>query len=243
MTSPISAFKASLIRSGSRYGVMIISCGLFLCLCITARGQTAKPAKLPALPVNAQGQQAAQYLWDTILSKCDDVWYYRGSELELAEDVLDRGHTIWAYKGVTFQLSRRTVSQAEALNGITWKGVATMKVTAWRKRDDDGKWGSWKNPTDSTDPFSRLDPYQVLVEKVNGEWFYQSAHFLDKYTDIGTTRGQQVSAAKLAPKTKAACNAIENAGALEGKEERRGQLMTPPPPRKVASASSAQPKD
>jgi protein TonB len=173
------------------------------------------------LPANADGQTAAQYLWDTILTKCGDSWYYGGSKLELADrtgehitDGVDPNFgqpfeptsLMWEYKGVKFEFSSRKVSQAEALNGVTWKGVAGVKMTAWRARDLHGNWSEWKGPQEYA---NGLNKNKVVVEKINGAWVYISGEFLNPDDANPMTVVAQVSATELAPRNKPSCNASQ----------------------------------
>jgi len=159
-----------------------------------------------ALPANADGQKAAQYLWDTILTKCGDSWVYGGSKLHLtngsAEDILSsriwklRGEQppqlLWEYKGVTFKLLPTSISPADALNGVTWIGQGTIRATAWRDRDQDGKWSEWKDSTYPNQPFRGFsEEGTVIIEKVSGKWLFSN-----------------VPAAELMPRAKPSCSAL-----------------------------------
>src|SRR5437764_2094047 len=106
---------------------LVLICGLLVCLCIGVNAQTARPKAVPS--ANAEGQKAAQYLWNSIFTKCGDAWYYSGSEPDVVGSVPGGSCSawdvrMWSYKGVRFKLSRLPLSSADALNGVSWRGVA-----------------------------------------------------------------------------------------------------------------------
>ncbi|HEV2990280.1 MAG TPA: hypothetical protein VG759_17685 [Candidatus Angelobacter sp.] len=170
---------------------------------MSAQAVTGKAAS----SMNAEGQKAAaQHLWNSILTKCGDAWYYSSSKVHLL-GVGEGAGWIWSHKGVRFTLSALTVSPAEALNGVSWEGLATMHWAA-RRRSIDGKWGEWQAP----EPITESGGYQVLIKKVNGQWLYQGAFAFDERDPNirGDTWLDQVSAANLASTAKPSCDAAGN---------------------------------
>jgi hypothetical protein len=173
---------------------------VILCICANVRAQTAENKTLPA---NADGAKAAQYLWDTILTRCGDTWRYRGSKLKLVWFEEQLGPGLWEYKGVTFKLTPRPVSKVDALNGVSWKGVASMNATAWRHSFG----GKWEDPKDPSN-LSRNN--KVVVEKVNGTWLYRSGSFggFSEDDDSQMVEHAQATAAELASTHKPSCDAV-----------------------------------
>jgi hypothetical protein len=197
---------------------LVLKCSLLVCLCVGMSAQAVRTGKA-APSMNAEGQKAVQHLWNSILSKCGDTWYYSSSKVHLL-GVGEGAGWIWSHKGVRFTLSPLTVSQAEALNGVSWKGLATMHWAA-RRRSVDGKWSKWEAP----EAITESDGYQVLIKKVNGQWLYQGAvAFEERDPDSRGETWDEVSAANLASTAKPSCEVGGN---------------TPPPASKARQGAAA----
>ncbi len=168
------------------------------------RSQTSKrnvanvqsaPGEIRLAP-NADAQAAARYVWDRLVTKCGESWVYNGSTLRAAdgkEDEVEKSieyfrHTgarspddlvdplIYEYKGVTFQLIPESLSPADKLNGLEWRGIARLSSTVWRMGDSRVRsLGNWQDTY--TGPSRALGPERggylnVYMKRLRGRWLY-----------------------------------------------------------------------
>jgi hypothetical protein len=73
--------------------------------------------------LDAEAERFARDLWDKLLTKCGDSYYFY-SAVVLHGD--SRQFTLSQYKNVSFATRPQTVSEADRMNGIQWQGLAIM---------------------------------------------------------------------------------------------------------------------
>jgi hypothetical protein len=119
---------------------------------------------------------AAQHLWDSILTKCGDSYFYYN------------GFGIDQFRQPSFRLLERRLTDADRMNGIGWAGeaivttrLATSVTPRWEgERKIWGTWGSWKSGEMGLhDRPGLFDPIRVddevksfWIVKINGEWHF-----------------------------------------------------------------------
>jgi hypothetical protein len=63
----------------------------------------------------SEAETTAQKLWDKIVKKCGDDYFYAGSTLDPSDVLLE-------FKDVAFNVVPKEVSKASQLNGLEWEG-------------------------------------------------------------------------------------------------------------------------
>lgn len=159
-----------------RYGVMYHSdYALAAFLAVESRGL---PSVLPSAPpqrstrasINSQTtpQAVAQVLWETILTKCGDSWFYYGLSSPGTRPENSNGWQLAEYRGVIFSLKPESISTAERMNGLQWLGHASMGASVHRTFgppvERGGVWSGWLD-------FGGLG---VTIIKRNGEWIFDA---------------------------------------------------------------------
>jgi hypothetical protein len=185
------------------------SIGLSVCC---AAGQSVEPGEiyspgfgspLPASPpvwslhtaINAQTTPdlAAKKIWELLLTKCGESYYYYVYEPVTLLDgtkVNDRGRGfLHEFRGIAFKLLPEPVSPAERLNGVQWKGHTYIEVTASRelevkKRGPSVSFLQYSEPIATTngpvwsnikwsDKGGENVGESVSMTKVNNKWVFQ----------------------------------------------------------------------
>jgi hypothetical protein len=145
-----------------------------VCVC---HGQT-KPS------ADAEARNVAKQLWEKILVKCDDSYFYGTLQM----------------KGTSFDISEDSLSSADRANGIQWRGgaiVGSQLIRAYHPANcpDDPRdacskpnWGEWSNGTSAsqwkkivkvgTDATRPGAPAYIRMTKVEGRWT------LDEYDSL-----------------------------------------------------------
>ena len=95
---------------------------LLSCIAISGEAQKQSPADMEA-------QTMAQKLWETVLTKCGDSYYYYGTYVH---PMSGTQFSLEQYKGMTFGIIPRSLSAADKLNGLEWEGSAVMGSTVYR---------------------------------------------------------------------------------------------------------------
>jgi hypothetical protein len=117
---------------------------LGVCIAVTAFA-AVKPANAQTAPKStASGQHepatleaAATFLWDSVLARCGADYYYHDPKGGFIQ-----------FRGVTFHTNLGTVSPADRLNGVEWRGWAIMVPSPYRIHDSDdasSKWSKWQD--------------------------------------------------------------------------------------------------
>ncbi len=97
--------------------------------------------------VNTEAEATAKQLWDTLLTKCGDSYFYAGSPFDASGSLTmlqapNRQPRATEFKGAQFALVPVEMSQAQRLNGIEYIGQMTMVSAAFRTGAG-GNWGAW----------------------------------------------------------------------------------------------------
>lgn len=139
---------------------------LFICLPLLFAG-------ISCIAVSGSGDSEAQkvavQIWAERFGNCGDSYYGRystGSE-KLVE--------IYQYRDVEIKVDSEKISEADKLNGVTWKGRTYFKPKANRWwSSSDRKWTPWKSGAPPMGP--SLDMIQRFG-KVKGQWTYEHSAF------------------------------------------------------------------
>jgi hypothetical protein len=168
------------------------------------------------LPANADAQKAAQFLWDTILTKCGGSCYYVSSKLNLTgfgdnklhfndgsieplilNDALWQERSkiwhelppthIWEFKNVIFRLSQKTVRVSpESPYPARPYVEAVIWVESWRERELPHEWSGWNS---GSNLYNDGHAAINISKNKDGEWFFGG-----------------VSAADITPRNKPSCS-------------------------------------
>ena len=99
----------------------------------------------PPPRAHAAGSEAdrmAQQVWDALLTKCGDSYFYSGSVFDrsgmIADLKMSKHQSVYEFKKVRFNLVPMRVSEAEQMNGIQYIGRMTMIAGVYRS--DGGAW-------------------------------------------------------------------------------------------------------
>ena len=104
--------------------------------------------------------QTTKY-WLQLFSVCGESYFSKNFTPASKRDRRFTGYTEW--KALAWRLDPQPVSAAERLNGVQWKGVTFVSVSAYRIADgSDGNWSDWV-------PGFNHSP-EVQLTKVNGQW-------------------------------------------------------------------------
>lgn len=99
--------------------------------------------------------------WQQLVSVCGTSYFSKNFTQGSKRERRFTGYTEW--KALAWRLDPQPVSAAERLNGIQWKGVSFMSVSAYRIADgSDGNWSDWV-------PGFNHSP-EIRLTKVNGQW-------------------------------------------------------------------------
>lgn len=99
--------------------------------------------------------------WQAQVSVCGTSYYSKNFTEAPKSRRRALGYTEW--KSYAFSLHERPLSTAEQLNGVQWKGVTYLSVSAYRMTDGlNGDWGSWA-------PGFEHSP-ETQISKINGKW-------------------------------------------------------------------------
>lgn len=98
-------------------------------------------------PEKAEAEATAKQLWDVLLTKCGDSYFYAGSPFDASGNLTilqaqNRQPQATEFKGARFALVPLEMSQAQQLNGIEYIGQMTMVSAAFRTGAG-GNWGAW----------------------------------------------------------------------------------------------------
>lgn len=82
---------------------------------------------------------------------------------------------VWEFKKLEFRYSggASEPGSADALNGVTWSGIADVRITGpWRVWERDKGWSEWSGPP-WRDPSTRE---YVVISKKDGQWLFDGVH-------------------------------------------------------------------
>ncbi|MGO9545735.1 MAG: hypothetical protein ACLPPF_13200 [Rhodomicrobium sp.] len=99
--------------------------------------------------VNAEAEGVAKKVWDTLLMKCGDDYYYAGSFFDQLGNLRAltgpvKSNHVTEFKGAKFTVSPLDLSEAQKLNGVEFIGRIAMISSAFRTGQG-GKWNVWSD--------------------------------------------------------------------------------------------------
>jgi hypothetical protein len=99
----------------------------------------------PAATGLPEAQKTAQQMWEKLLAKCDDSYYFNTS-------LDNKSFHVIQYKTPSFDVRSLPLSQADKLNGAAWMGYAVLLAPAYRvfQWSDDGSLKLWRPWHDGT---------------------------------------------------------------------------------------------
>jgi hypothetical protein len=178
MSGAVSNMKARQIR----IAILTATVALFITL-VANLGIVL--AQSTVSPQTADARTEARKIWEKVLTRCGDSYYFFESNHKL----------LYEYKDVSFSVSpSRALTRADQLNGVEWAGVAFMLATADRYRTETGRWEMWGALNAESDRRYDLDPRDwensgflhlpnvFKMAKINGRWSFWSS--IEGATDI-----------------------------------------------------------
>jgi len=131
----------------------------------------AGPSQVPS--IDAEAKAFAQRYWGKLLRRCPDP--PRADSYFYTHPITGGGccRSIQELKGASFRIQPPwlPLSEAEKLNGVTWKGQSLLTARAYREIYEQGgfwgRWTEWKSPNQGGLDVAGIE--RVLgIRKVNG---------------------------------------------------------------------------
>ena len=129
-------------------------------------GQIRQPYLAPQMNLNAQAQEEAKKFWAARMVKCGDSFYWKTSSRGIRPELIEA-------KYFDFTVTSRLVTEADRLNGITWKGATQGRFSVYRYYKPNEGWTRWFQGQSSS---IGLASSESFMERRNGQWNI-NAHF------------------------------------------------------------------
>jgi hypothetical protein len=125
-------------------------------------GKTGRPSHslAPQMNLTAQAQEEARKFWAARMVKCGDSFYWKTSSRGIRPELIQA-------KYFDFTVTSRPVTEADRLNGITWKGATQGRFSVYRYYKSNEGWTRWFQGQSSG---IGLSSSESLMERRNGQW-------------------------------------------------------------------------
>jgi hypothetical protein len=120
---------------------------------------------------DSEAKNAARQIWAERFGECGDSFFAHYK-------ITGASYDLYQYKNAEIEVQEQSVSEADKLNGVEWKGITHLKPQAYRSWDSlSKKWTAWRNGVPLMGPSLGL---AERFERVRGHWAYNHFSFYAK---------------------------------------------------------------